>query len=87
MSGILHVFTAQPDLYQVNYTFGTVSYARVCNRHQLEHLMLTPAAFDHNLISKVFHELTTHHKVTVAEVKIPEPDIAALGFEPLPSDA
>ena len=87
MSGVLHVFRTLPDAYQVNYTLGTTSYVRTCTREQLEHLLVTPAAFTDDLISKVFDELTAHNHVTVADVVIPEKETSSLGFEPMPSDA
>ncbi len=87
MSGILHVFRTLPDIYQVDYTLGTASYVRTCTREQLEHLLVTPAAFTDELISKVFNELNAHNKVTVTDVEIPEKETSSLGFEPLPSDA
>jgi hypothetical protein len=87
MSGILHIFRTQPDIYQVNYTLGTVSYVRTCTREELEHLLVTPAAFDNALISSVFEELTARNNVTVSDVVIPEKEASVLGFEPMPSDA
>jgi hypothetical protein len=87
MSGILHIFRTQPDLYQVNYTLGTTSYARTCTREQLEHLMVTPAGFPDALIDSTFQELAAHNNVTVSDVSIPEREASALGFEPMPSDA
>ncbi len=87
MSGLLHIFRTLPDAYQVNYTLGTASYVRVCTREQLEHLLVTPAAFSDALISQVFDELSTKNSITVADVVIPEKETSSLGFEPLPSDA
>lgn len=87
MSGILHIFRTQPDLYQVNYTLGTASYARTCSREQLEHIMVTPAAFNDELIDNVFDELSKTENVTIADVAISENDATSLGFEPMPSDA
>ena len=87
MSGILHIFRTQPDVYQVNYTLGTVSYVRTCTRGELEHLLVTPAAFDDAMIAKVFEELTVRNNVTVSDVAILEREACALGFEPMPSDA
>lgn len=87
MSGILHIFRTQPEIYQVNYTLGTVSYVRTCTREELEHLLVTPAAFDDQLISSVFEALTARNNVTVSDVAIPEKETSSLGFEPMPSDA
>ena len=87
MSGILHIFLSRPDIYQVNYTLGTTSYVRTCTHDQLEHLLVTPAAFSDELIASVFEELTARHNVTVSDVVIPEKETSALGFEPMPSDA
>lgn len=87
MAGILHVFELRPDIYQVNYNLGSYSYVRTCTREQLEHLLVTPAAFDDALIAKVFDELTGKHNVTVSDVSIPEKEVSSLGFEPMPSDA
>ena len=53
MSGILHIFRTQPDAYQVNYTLGPRSWARVMNRTQLEEILVTPGAFDDMLIARV----------------------------------
>jgi len=87
MSGILHVFRTLPDTYQVNYTLGTTSYVRTCTREQLEHLLVSPAAFGHALIAQVFDELSAKNNVTVSDVVIPESETSVLGFEPMPSDA
>ena len=87
MSGILHIFRTQPDIYQVNYTLGTTSYVRTCTRGELEHLLVTPASFDDALIASVFDELTAKNNVTVSDIAISERDTSALGFEPMPSDA
>ena len=87
MSGILHIFRAQPDIYQVNYTLGCTSYVRTCTRPELEHLLVTPAAFDDAMIASVFDELGAKDKVTVSEVEISERETGNLGFEPMPSDA
>lgn len=87
MSGIMHIFRTQPDIYQVNYTLGTTSYVRTCTRPELEHLLVTPASFDDALIASVFDELAAKNNVTVSEVAISERDTSALGFEPMPSDA
>jgi hypothetical protein len=87
MSGLLHIFRTHPDVYQLDYTLGTMSYARTCTREQLEHLLVTPAAFDEILISQIFDELSAHNNVTVTEVDIPEEETNSLGFEPMPSDA
>ena len=87
MSGILHIFRTQPDLYQVNYTVGATSYARTCTAEQLEHLLVTPTGFAENLVKSVFQELAARNNVTVSDVSIPEREASALGFEPMPSDA
>lgn len=87
MSGILHIFRAQSDIYQVNYTLGCTSYVRTCTRPELEHLLVTPAAFDDALIAGVFDELTAKNNVTVSDVHISERETSALGLEPMPSDA
>ncbi len=87
MSGILHIFGLAPDVYQVDYTLGTASYVRTCTREQLEHILVTPAAFTDDLIAQVFDELKTRNKVTVADVAIPEHETTSLGFELMPSDA
>lgn len=87
MAGLLHIFRTQPDVYQVNYTLGTTSYARTCNREQLEHLLVTPSGLPDAFIESVFQELASRNNVTVTDVDIPERETSALGFEPLPSDA
>lgn len=87
MSGILHIFRTLPDAYQVDYSLGTVSYVRMCTREELEHLLVTPAAFTDELIQQVFDELNAKNNVTVADVHISERETSSLGFEPLPSDA
>lgn len=87
MSGILHIFGVSPDVYQVNYTLGPRSYVRTVTRDELEHLLVTPAAFDDALIEKVFEELTARQNITVADVHISDNEAAVLGFEPMPSDA
>jgi hypothetical protein len=87
MSGILHIFRTQPDLYQVNYTIGATSYARTCTAEQLEHLLVTPTGFAENLVNSVFQELAARNNVTVSDVSIPGREASALGFEPMPSDA
>jgi hypothetical protein len=87
MSGTLHIFRTQPDLYQVNYTVGSTSYARTCTAAQLEHLLVTPTGFAENLVNSVLQELSTRNNVTVSDVKISERDTSALGFEPMPTDA
>jgi hypothetical protein len=87
MSAILHAFTNAPDSFQVNLTIGVNSYVRTCTGEELEHMLVTPAAFDDDMIRKVFDELAEHHKVTVTDVDIPEKLASALGFEAMPSDA
>ncbi|HEY3927537.1 MAG TPA: hypothetical protein VGL89_04110 [Candidatus Koribacter sp.] len=87
MSGILHIFRSQPDIYQVNYTLGVTNYVRTCTREQLEHLLVTPAALDDALIAGLFDELNAHDKVTVSDVSITPNQVSSHGFEPMPSDA
>lgn len=88
MSGVLHIFrVATPDVFQVDYTSGTLTYARTCTREQLEHIMVTPMAFDDDLIAKVLDELDVKNNTTVSDVSLTPNEASALGFEPMPSDA
>ncbi|ABF39559.1 hypothetical protein Acid345_0554 [Candidatus Koribacter versatilis Ellin345] len=87
MSGILHVFRTQPDVYQVNYTLGVYSWVRTMPREELEHLLVTPVALEEDFLDKVLDELNAKENITIADVSITENEASALGFEPMPSDA
>lgn len=87
MACLMHVFRSAPDLYQVMFSLGTMSWVRNCTHEELQHILVTPAALDDGIIRGLMDELSAHNKVTLTGVEVSEKMAVALGFEPMPSDA
>ncbi len=72
--------------YQLNYTVGGNTYARVFDEDGLDQFLRSDLALTPEMADQTMRELRESGKATVANVEIPAHEAPALGLQQLPSE-
>lgn len=90
MYGTLHIFRRSvvngAPVFQVNYTFGGRSFAKVMEgEHALRDFLLVSVGLEPKIVDGVWHQMATGN-ATVDDVSLSDNDAIANGMVEAPSD-
>lgn len=91
MAGTLHVFRRRvangPEVYQVNYTVVSKTYAKVLEgRPALRDFLEVGAALEPSALDSLWHQIEDSGSATMSGIDISEQAASSLGMKEAPSD-